>query len=90
LSRPGGDREFVEILNAVLLYGLDITQRACKTALDMGMVRSEVVINLITRELDPPVIDPVNTPEALALQEEPVADCNRYDTLRREVRHAAT
>ncbi len=90
LSRPGGDREFVDILNAVLQYGLDITQRACKTALDMGMVRSEVVVNLITRELDPPAMDPVNAPEALALQEEPVADCNRYDTLRREACHATT
>jgi transposase len=90
LSRPGGDREFVEILNAVLLYGLDITQRACRTALDMGMVRSEVVVNLITRELDSPAIDPVNTPESLALKEEPIADCDRYDTLRQEVCHAAS
>ena len=56
----------------------------------MGMVRSEVVVNLITRELDSPAIDPVNTPESRALKEEPIADCDRYDTLRQEVCHAAS
>ncbi len=58
-------------------------------ALCHGNVRSEVVLNLITRELDPPPIDPVSTPERLRLTEEPLADCGRYDSLREEVCHAA-
>lgn len=89
LSRPGGDREFVEILSAARTHGLDITERACRTALSDGTVRSEVVLNLIAREQDPPAIDPVSTPDALSLKEEPIADCGRYDALRQEVCHAA-
>ena len=89
LSCPGGDREFVKILSAAQTYGLEVTERACSKALSDGTIRSEVVLNLIARELDPPAIDPVATPENLCLQEEPVADCGRYDALRQEVTHAA-
>lgn len=90
LSRPGGDREFVEILIAARDHGLEITDGACRAALSDGTVRSEVVLNLITRELDPAPLDPVSTPERLCLTEEPLADCGRYDSLREEVCHAAS
>ncbi|MBU1457003.1 MAG: IS21 family transposase [Proteobacteria bacterium] len=90
LSRPGGDREFVEILIAARDHGLEITNDACRTALSDKTVRSEVVLNLITRKLDPPPIDPVHTPERLNLSEEPRADCGRYDSLREEVCHATS
>ena len=89
LSRSGGDREFVEILNASQTHGLDVTARACSEALSAGTIRSEVVLNLIARELDPPAIDPVSTPEKLCLREEPFANCARYDALRQEVDHAS-
>ena len=90
LSRKGGDREFVEILIAARDHGLELTNDACQTALSDKTVRSEVVLNLITRKLDPPAIDPVNTPERLHLSEEPLADCSRYDSLREEVCHGTT
>ena len=90
LSRKGGDREFVEILIAARDYGLEITNDACRTALSDKTVHSEVIINLITRKLDPPAIDPISTPERLNLSEEPLADCARYDSLREEVCHAAS
>ncbi len=90
LSRPGGDREFVEILIAARDHGLEITDGACRTALSDKTIRSEVVLNLITRKLDPPPIDPVHTPERLNLSEEPLADCGRYDSLREEVWHATS
>ncbi len=91
LPRKGGDREFVEILIAARDHGLEITDDACKAALSDKTVRSEVVLNLITRELDPPPIAPVYTPERLILSEEPLADCSRYDSLRgEEVCHAAS
>jgi len=90
LKRPGGDREFVEILNAVLTHGMEATEQACQSALNQGMVRSEVVLNLIMREQDPLPLEPVNVPESLALSEEPVADCGRYDALIPEVCHAAS
>ena len=90
LSRPGGDREFVEILIAARDHGLEITDDACRTALSDKTVRSEVVLNLITRKLDQPPIDPVHTPERLNLSEEPLADCGRYDRLREKVFHATS
>ena len=88
LSRPKGDREFVEILNAAKTYGLEIVEHACRQALADRTIRSEVVLNIIARKLDPPAIDPVSTPEHLCLQEEPVANCGRYDGLLQEVSHA--
>lgn len=88
LSRSKGDREFVEILNAVKTYGQEIVEYACHQALADGTIHSEVVLNIIARELDPPAIDPVSTPEHLCLQEEPVANCGRYDELLQEVSHA--
>ena len=88
LSRPRGDKEFVDILNAARMHGVDITERACRQALADKTIRSEVVLNIIARELDPPPVDPVSTPEHLNLQEEPVANCNRYNSLLQEVSHA--
>lgn len=88
LSRPGGDREFVNILNGVQVYGLDIAEQACKKALADTTVRSEVVLNLMARALDPPPIDPIETPDSLRLAEEPLANCSRYDALREEKCHA--
>lgn len=90
LLRPGGDREFVTILNAAQAHGIDIARKACSKALQGNTIRSEVVLNLIARELDPPTIDPVSTPERLCLHEEPIADCGRYDALRMEVPLATT
>jgi len=89
LPHLGGDREFVAILVAARAYGLDIVERACRKALSDATFRSEVILNLITRELDPPAVDPIATPEGLCLTEEPVADCARYDALRQEVCYAA-
>ena len=88
LARPKGDREFVEILNAIKTYGQEIVEHACHQALADRTIRSEVILNIIARKLDPPAIDPVSTPEHLCLQEEPVANCSRYDGLLLEVSHA--
>ncbi len=89
LACPGGDREFVAILCAARAHGLEVVDRACRTALTESTVRGEVVLNLIARDLDPPAVEPVSTPKHLCLKEEPVADCARYDALRQEVVHAA-
>lgn len=88
LSRPGGDREFVEILQAARIYGLGIAEQACRQALADHTVHSEVIVNLMSREQELPPIDPVATPEGLHLTIEPSADCGRYDGLLHEVSHA--
>ena len=89
LACTGGDREFVALLCAARIHGLAVVERACRKALVDATVRGEVILNLIARDLDPPAVDPVSTPERLCLKEEPVADCARYDALRQEVGHAA-
>lgn len=83
LQLPGGDRQFVDILFAARLHGVDITDRVCRKALRQGIVQSDVILNMLTRELEGHPIEPVNTPMHLRLKIEPVADCARYDNLRK-------
>lgn len=78
-----GDRQMVDILSAVLTDGLAMVETACTEALDQGTHSADVILNILTRKRDtaPPVT--IMTPEALRLRHVPVADCARYDSLRR-------
>ncbi|MCP3890940.1 MAG: IS21 family transposase [Desulfobulbaceae bacterium] len=80
---PGGDRKFVDILFAARLHGVKLTNKACLKALSQGVFQSEVILNILARELDGPKIRPVNPPVCLQLKQEPLADCSRYDHLRK-------
>ncbi len=84
----GGDREFVKILQAAQQHGLEIAEHACRQALSNGTIRSEVVVNIMARAVDPPAIDPVATPEHFQLTMKPQANCARYDELCMGVSHA--
>jgi len=77
-----GDRQMVDILNAVLSDGLEAVEAACAAALAGGVASSDVVLNLLTRRAVPPPTITVLTPQALALRQTPIADCARYDRLR--------
>jgi hypothetical protein len=77
-----GDRQFVEILSMVALYGLEAVSAACATALEETVVSSAHVVNLLHRAAQPPRPAALQVPEALRLQHEPLADCTRYDRLR--------
>ena len=77
-----GDRQMVAILNAVLLDGLPAVQAACGEALTAGLCSSDVVLNALSRQRPTLTAPSINTPDALRLRHEPVADCARYDTLR--------
>ena len=78
-----GDRQMVEILTAVLGDGLPAVEAACAEALREGVHSADVILNILARQREP--IAPVTllTPEGLRLRHEPVADCARYDSLRR-------
>ena len=78
-----GDRQMVSILTAVLSDGLPAVEAACQEALREGVHSADVVINILARQREPPPIAPVMTPAALQLLHAPIADCTRYDTLRR-------
>ncbi|XDA98455.1 IS21 family transposase [Sulfitobacter sp. LCG007] len=80
---PNGDRQMVEILSAILTDGLDAVDAACAEALSEGVHSSAVVLNILARRREPAPPLTIATPDALRLSCEPVADCRRYDSLRR-------
>ena len=78
-----GDRQMVSILAAVLTDGLPAVEAACAEALAEGVHSADVIINILARRRDPPPIGPIATPASLMLRQAPIADCARYDQLRR-------
>ena len=82
------DRQFVDILTCVPLYGLESVTQACDQALLSGSASRDVVLNLLSRSAEDKEPERVETPAHLALIEPPVADCARYDSFRKEVTHA--
>ena len=90
-AHDDGDRQFVTVLTAVLEDGLDAVEEACAEALDCGACSADVVLNVLARQRQPAAPATIPTPEGLQLQHQPVADCQRYDSLRGPVmeRHEA-
>jgi transposase len=82
-----GDRQMVAILACVLTDGLAAVEAACQEALAHGVSSAAVIINILARGRDPTPGVVLSTPEALRLTHPPVADCARYDRLRRATRH---
>jgi transposase len=78
-----GDRQMVSILAAVLTDGLPAVEAACAQAVAEGVHSADVIINILARHRDPAPVAPIFTPEALRLRHAPIADCARYDQLRR-------
>jgi transposase len=80
---PDGDRQMVGILTAVLSDGLQVVEAACAEALREGVHSADVILNILARRRDPVAPATITTPQALRLHHAPVADCARYDSLRR-------
>lgn len=78
-----GDRQMVAILGCVPVDGLATVEAACQEAINQGVCSAPVIINFLARKRDPVPLAPVATPDALRLTIEPMADCARYDNLRR-------
>jgi transposase len=78
-----GDRQMVKILSAVLADGLAAVERACAEALAGGVHSADVILNILARRRDPAPAVTILAPEALRLRQAPLADCARYDRLRR-------
>ena len=77
-----GDRQFVTVLTAVLEDGLEAVEAACAEALGCGACSADVVLNILARRRQPAPASDIPTPEGLQLRHQPVADCQRYDSLR--------
>jgi hypothetical protein len=78
-----GGRQMVAILAAALTDGLPAVEAACAQGLAEGVHSADVILNILARRRDPCPVAPILTPEALRLRHAPVADCARYDQLRR-------
>src|ERR1700688_2101215 len=78
-----GDRQMVKVLSAVLTDGLIAVEAACNEALAGGVHSADVILNILSRHRDPGLTPTILTPDALRLRHLPVADCARYDSLRR-------
>ena len=78
-----GNRQMVDILTAVLTDGLLAVDAACAEAIVHGVHSADVVLNILARQRDPGPPLTILTPAALTLRHAPIADCARYDNLRR-------
>jgi transposase len=78
-----GDRQMVNILTTVLSDGLAAVEAACQEALREGVHSADVIINILARRREPVPPTPIAIPETLRLCHAPIADCARYDNLRR-------
>jgi transposase len=84
-STDDGNRQMVDILNAVLTDGLPAVEAACAEALGHGVHSADVVLNILARQREPASPANIMTPAALTLRHAPIADCARYDNLRRTI-----
>jgi hypothetical protein len=80
-----GNRQMVNILTAVLTDGLPAVEAACAEAITQGVHSADVVLNILARQRNPDPPPTIMTPAALILRHAPIADCARYDNLRRTV-----
>ena len=78
-----GNRQMVDILTAVLTDGLPAVEAACAEAIAHNVHSADVVLNILARQRDPGPPVTILTPAALTLRHAPIADCARYDNLRR-------
>ena len=80
LKREGGDRVMAQVLAAVPIAGLEAVLVAVDLAMETGAVSAEHVLNVIGRLKSAPEIEQVET--KLILSEVPLANTQRYDSLR--------
>ncbi|MFP5305409.1 MAG: IS21 family transposase, partial [Gammaproteobacteria bacterium] len=85
LRRDGGDRVMAQVLMAVPAHGLEAVLVAVDLVLETGRPSVEHVLNVLARLREGPPPQSVET--SLTVATAPIADTQRYDTLRAEVSH---
>jgi hypothetical protein len=87
LKQDKGDRAFVDLLLMARDLGdagLDALEVACDLTVQTGVISAAIVLNemrRLTEDVQPKALD--ESAERPALTVEPIADCSRYDDLRR-------
>jgi transposase len=82
LRHEGGDKVMARVLMAVPTHGVDAVLVAVELVLETGRPSADHVLNVIARLTDGPPAPSVAT--ALTVASAPLADPQRYDTLREE------
>ena len=80
LRYEGGDRVMAQVLAAVPIAGLDAVLVAVELVIESGVLSAEHVLNVLARLNANPV--PVGVETSLQLTEAPLANTDRYDSLR--------
>lgn len=78
---PGGERQFVTILSAIPIDGLEAVAVACELALEANVITSDYVLNVLSRFKPQQQVTSLKLPESLQLKDEPQANTARYDSL---------
>ena len=88
MRHDGGDKVMAQVLAAVPSAGLEAVLVAVELVVESGVLSTEHVLNVLARLNAKPIPEAVET--TLQLQEAPVANTGRYDSLRTvaEVSHA--
>jgi hypothetical protein len=71
------------VLGVVLDHGLAAVEAACAEALEAGIASGDVILAVLARQRQPAPPPSITTPDALRLKIEPMADCGRYDSIRK-------
>jgi hypothetical protein len=71
------------VLGVVLDHGLAAVEAACAEALEAGIASGDVILAVLARQRQPAAPPSIITPDALRLKIEPMADCGRYDSIRK-------
>lgn len=85
LKQPKGNSAFVELLILAGEAGLEALDVACELALESGIISAAVILNELRRlvSLSAPS-NLIHVPDGITLRQEPLANCQRYDSLRGE------
>jgi transposase len=80
MRHDGGDKIMAQVLNCVSSHGLEDVLVAVELVIESGVLSAEHVLNVLARLKATPIVQAVEN--SLPLQEAPVANTGRYDSLR--------
>ncbi len=80
MRHDGGDKTMAQVLNCVSSHGLQEVLVAVELVIESGALSTEHVLNVLARLNAPPMPETVDS--SLHLEEAPVANTSRYDSLR--------
>lgn len=91
MRHDGGDKTMAQVLNCVSIHGLEAVLVAAELVIESGTLSTAHVLNVLARLNAPPI--PGTVESSLHLEEAPVANTGRYDSLRgdamMEIDHAS-